>query len=149
MTDIFVSYSSNDRKKVSRLVTELRAEGANLWFDDEQMLPGDDLVEKMKEGISQSKFYVICLSPSFDKKPPTSWVKKEFKMAMLREHQEGGKFIIPVRIKKGGSIPLEIGERAYADLTTTKRWNKNFPKLCRALQVSMGESNSNPPGLKK
>jgi hypothetical protein len=57
MTDIFVSYSSNDRKKVSRLVTELRAEGANLWFDDEQMLPGDDLVEKMKEGISQSKFY--------------------------------------------------------------------------------------------
>jgi hypothetical protein len=54
-------------------------------------------------------------------------------MAMLREHQEGGKFIIPVRIKKGGSIPLEIGERAYADLTTTKRWNKNFPKLCRAV----------------
>lgn len=135
MTDIFISYSSNDRVKVSKLAQELQLKGMKVWFDDEQIIPGDDLIEKIKNGISSSKFYIICLSPSFDKKPPTSWVKKEFKMAMLKENQEERKSIIPVRIKKGGPIPKEIGERAYADLTTNKKWEKNFPRLCKALEA--------------
>jgi TIR domain-containing protein len=135
MADIFISYSSNDAQKVGRLVGALKAKGANVWFDDEQILPGDDLIQKMSEGISQCRYYVICLSPSFEKKPPTSWVKKEFKMAMIKEKREGKQNIIPVRIKKGGSIPDEIGEKAYADLTTAKRWAKNLPKLCKALGI--------------
>jgi hypothetical protein len=135
MADIFISYSSNDAEKVGRLVEALKAKGANLWFDEEQILPGDDLIQKMSDGISQCRYYVICLSPSFEKKPPTSWVRKEFKMAMIKESTEGKQSIIPVRIKNGGSIPHEIGEKAYADLTTTKRWAKNLPKLCKALGI--------------
>ncbi len=135
MADVFISYSSNDAEKVGRLVEALKSKGADLWFDDEQILPGDDLIQKMSEGISQCRYYVICLSPSFEKKPPTSWVKKEFKMAMIKEIKEGKQNIIPVRIKKGGSIPNEIGEKAYADLTTAKRWTKNLPKLCKALGI--------------
>lgn len=135
MTDIFISYSSNDREKVNRLAQELQLKGMKVWFDDEQIIPGDDVIEKIRNGISSSKFYVICLSPSFDKKPPTSWVKREFKMAMLKENREERKSIIPVRIKKGGSMPVEIGERAYADLTTNERWEKNFSKLCKALEA--------------
>ena len=135
MADIFISYSSNDIDKVKRLVSELKSKGAKIWFDDEQILPGDDLVEKMAEGIEQCHHYVICLSPSFDEKPPTSWVKREFKMAMIKENKQGQRSIIPIRLIKGGSIPLEIGERAYADLSTEERWAKNFPKLCRALNI--------------
>ncbi len=135
MADIFISYSSNDAVKVRRLVKALKDKGGNVWFDEEQILPGDDLIQKMRQGILQCRYYVICLSPSFEKKPPTSWVKKEFRMAMVKENKEGKRIIIPVRIKKGGSIPLEIGEKAYADLTTTKRCVKNFPKLCKALGI--------------
>ncbi len=135
MTDIFVSYSSNDKVKVSRLVAELKAEGASIWYDEEQIMPGDDLIKRMADGIDQSQYYIICLSPSFDKKPPTSWVKKEFRMAMIKEQKEGKQIIIPVRIKKGGSIPIEIGEKAYADLSSKVRWNRNFPKLCKALNL--------------
>ena len=135
MTDIFISYSKNDSVKVGRLVEALKAKGALLWFDEEQILPGDDIIQRMSEGISQCRYYVICLSPSFEKKPPTSWVKKELKMAMIKENREGRRNIIPVRIKKGGAIPPEIGEKAYADLTTAKRWAKNFPKLCKVLGI--------------
>lgn len=135
MADIFISYSSNDAVKVVRLVEALKSEGGSLWFDDEQILPGNDIVQKMSEGISKCRYYVICLSPSFDKKPPTSWVRKELKMAILKENDEEKQCIIPVRIKKGGSIPQEIGEKAYADLTTAKRWAKNFPKLCKVLGI--------------
>jgi len=96
-------------------------------------LPGDDLIQKMSEGIYQCRFYLICLIPSFDEKPPTSWVKREFKMAMIKENKQGQRSIIPIRLIKGGSIPLEIGDRAYADLSTEERWTNNFPRLCRAL----------------
>ena len=135
MTDIFISYSSNDRDKVARLVEQLEVKGGNLWFDEKCIIPGDDLVERIEQGISKSSYYVICLSPSFEKKPPTSWVKRELKMAMLKENREGKRSIVPVRIKKGGAIPNELGERAYADLTTRKRWERNFPKLCSALKL--------------
>jgi len=135
MSEIFISYSSNDIDKVKRLVSELKQKGAKIWFDDDQILPGDDLIQKMSEGIDQCRFYLICLSPSFDKKPPTSWVKKELKMAMIKENKQGQRSIIPVRLIKGGSIPLEIGEKAYADLSTEERWAKNFPRLCRALDI--------------
>lgn len=136
MTDVFISYSSNDRPKVTRLVEELAEQGFKLWFDQEQILPGDDLVEKMAEGISKCKSFVVCLSPSFEKKPPLSWVRMEFKMAIIKEHREQKRSVIPVRIKKGGAIPTEIGEKAYADLTTSKRWKKNFPRLCKALKAN-------------
>jgi hypothetical protein len=81
----------------------------------------------MKKGIRAADIIIICLSPSFDKKPPVSWVKKELKMAMLKERETGKSILIPVRIKSGGTIPEEIGTKAYAGLSTKSRWIKNLP----------------------
>jgi len=132
---VFVSYSSNDKEKVSRLVQELKNEGINVWFDEDQIYPGDDLIEKMRVGIDKCRHYILCLSPSFEKKPPQSWVKHEFRLAIIKENIESKNCIIPVRIKSGGGIPSEIGGRAYADLSTNKRWQKNFPRLLRPLKI--------------
>ena len=131
---IFISYSSNDKDKVTRLVRELQSHDLEIWFDEDVIFPGDDLLEKMREGIAQCRYYIVCLSPSFEKKPPQSWVKHEFKMAMLKENRDIHNCIIPVRIKAGGAVPPELGSRAYADLTTQKRWSKNLPKLITALK---------------
>ena len=136
MTDIFISYSSKDRGKACRLACELKSAGGRVWFDQEQVLPGDNIIEQMRDGIARCQYYVLCLSPAFDEQPPTSWVRKEFQMAMLKEHRERRRLIIPIRLKKGGSIPLEIAERAYADVSTAKRWKRNFPRLCRALGLT-------------
>ena len=56
-------------------------------------------------------------------------------MAMIKDQRENMYSIIPDRLIKGGSIPIEIGEMAYADLSTVERWAKNLPRLCRALNV--------------
>jgi hypothetical protein len=55
-------------------------------------------------------------------------------MAMLKESEIGKSIIIPVRIKSGGSIPEEIGTKAYADLSTKNRWNRNLPRLIAAIK---------------
>jgi hypothetical protein len=111
-----------------------RQRRCSLWLDTTNIYPGDDFLEEMKKGIRAADKIIICLSPSFNKKPPVSWVKKELKMAMLRESENGQGIIIPVRIKSGGSIPEEIGTKAYADLSTKNRWNRNLPRLIAAIK---------------
>jgi len=61
----------------------------------------------MKKGIWETDKFLICLSPSFNSKAPTPYVKQEFKTAMLKENKSSdNKLIIPVRIKKGGKIAI-------------------------------------------
>ena len=132
---VFISYSNNDRVKVERLVAVLKQEqDIQIWIDTEIILPGDDIVTVMKQGIKEADKFLICLIPSFNAKPPTSWVHRELKMAILKENVRGRSLIIPVRIKKGGIIPEEIGTRAYADLSTQKRWKRNVPRLIEAIR---------------
>jgi predicted adenine nucleotide alpha hydrolase (AANH) superfamily ATPase len=132
---VFISYSSNDLVKVERLAEALRQEqDIKVWVDTTNIYPGDDFLEEMKEGIRAADKIIICLSPSFNEKPPVSWVKKELKMAILREGETGKGTIIPVRIKSGGKIPEEIGTKAYADLSTKNRWNRNLPRLIEAIR---------------
>jgi hypothetical protein len=132
---VFISYSSNDLVKVERLSEALKKEqDITVWLDTTNIYPGDDFLEEMKEGIRAADKIIICLSPSFNEKPPVSWVKKELKMAILREGETGKGIIIPVRIKAGGKIPEEIGTKAYADLSTKNRWNRNLPRLIEAIR---------------
>ena len=135
MPSVFISYSSNDLVKVERLAEALRQEqDIKVWVDTTNIYPGDDFLEEMKEGIRAADKIIICLSPSFNEKPPVSWVKKELKMAILREGETGKGTIIPVRIKSGGKIPEEIGTKAYADLSTKNRWDRNLPRLIAAIK---------------
>jgi hypothetical protein len=132
---VFISYSSNDRFKAERLAKALDNEkDINVWIDTKNILPGDEIIEEMKKGIERSDKFILCLSPSFTLKPPTSWVKSELKMAILKENRAGKNVIIPVRLKKGGEIPAEIGSKAYADLSTKKRWESNLPRLVEAIR---------------
>jgi hypothetical protein len=132
---VFISYSSDDRGKVEKLTKTLHKEkGIEVWIDSERIFPGDDIDERMKEGIREADILLICLSPSFNSRPPTSWVKRELKMAILKEVRNQKGMIIPVRIKKGGEIPGELGTRAYADLSTRKRWKKNMPRLIETIR---------------
>jgi len=137
MPEVFVSYAEKDKPKVVKLVEALKKEkDIKVWFDEDQIRPGDDFVEKMKDGIAAADKVIICLSPSFTSKPPTSWVKRELKMAILEEQEHQQLRIIPVRLKKGGEIPKELGTRAYADLSTNKRWRENFPRLLEAIRAA-------------
>ena len=138
MAALFISYSSNDQVKVERLAEALKREkDITVWLDTTNISPGDDFLEEIKKGIRTADKFIICLSPSFNEKPPVSWVKKELKMAIMKEGETGKGIIIPVRIKSGGKIPEEIGTRAYADLSTKGRWKKNLPRLIEAIRRSV------------
>ena len=52
---ICISYSSNDSVKVKRLAAVLKQEqDIQIWIDTERILPGDDIIKTMKQGIQET-----------------------------------------------------------------------------------------------
>jgi hypothetical protein len=64
--ELFVCHASEDKQVVARPLTEkLRAANYNVWYDQDELLVGDDLTEKIARGLSQSRYSIVILSPAF------------------------------------------------------------------------------------
>lgn len=63
MTEIFVSYQSADRETVRPLVEALRAEGLNVWWD--QDIPVEAVwADEVAAALSAARAVVVCWSPA-------------------------------------------------------------------------------------
>jgi len=60
--DVFLSYSYEDRPWVSEFSSSLRDAGVQVWFDIEQIAPGDRWQEIIQDALRQSKTLVVILS---------------------------------------------------------------------------------------
>ena len=91
--DVFISHASEDKTMVARPLAEaLKKAGARVWLDEHELKIGDSLSEKIDDGLSESQFGVVILSPSFLEK---HWPRKE--LSGLRAREEAGqKVILPV-----------------------------------------------------
>jgi hypothetical protein len=91
--DVFISHASEDKDTVARpLTTALRKAGVRVWLDEHELTVGDSLSEKIDEGLSQSRFGAVILSPAFFAK---HWPKKELTGLRAKE-EEGQKVILPI-----------------------------------------------------
>jgi hypothetical protein len=73
--DVFISHASEDKASVARpLAAALERAGLRVWIDETQLKVGDSLHQKLGEGLSQSRFGVVVLSPAFFAKP---WPQRE------------------------------------------------------------------------
>ena len=60
---VFISYSQNDRKVAERFSNVLKESGLDVWFDKEQIYPGDNWAAKVSEGLEDSQAMIVLLSP--------------------------------------------------------------------------------------
>ena len=81
--DAFVSHASEDKTEIALpLADELRKYGLQVWLDRFSLKVGDGLREKIDEGLAQSRFGVVILSPDFFSK---NWPKKELNGLFAKE----------------------------------------------------------------
>jgi len=93
MWDLFISHASEDKDDVVRpLAQKLRDAGLMVWFDEQTLRLGDSLRRKIDEGLAESTFGVVVLSPHFFAK---EWPTRELDELFSRE-EAGGKVILPV-----------------------------------------------------
>src|SRR5712671_4929946 len=108
---VFISYSSKDRALVSRIANDLRAIGANVWWDKWEMKVGDSLNKKIQEGIGQAGWFCIALSKNSVTSP---WVERELTSGMVRELEERRVFVLPLLVEDC-EVPLFLRDKIYAD----------------------------------
>jgi hypothetical protein len=91
--DVFISHASEDKETVVLpLCAALRRAGLKVWLDRQELHLGDSLREKIDEGLANSRFGVVVLSPSFMAK---GWPRRELNGLMAVE-ESGQKVILPI-----------------------------------------------------
>ena len=79
MFDIFISHSSKDKPEfVELLINELKNTSLSVWYDQNSIIFGDDIKNKIMTGIQNALLFVIILSDSFLK---SCWANLELGIA--------------------------------------------------------------------
>ena len=96
---VFLCHSALDKDDVRELYHNLINKGFEPWFNEEDLLPGQDWKREISRAVSTSDIVLVCLSrQSINKK---GYVHKEIKIALdvADEQPEGTIFLVPIRLE--------------------------------------------------
>lgn len=91
-TDVFISYASEDREWVGRLIRALGKRDLKVWYDQEVLRPGDRLKENIDPETQGAAVAVVILTPNYIGK---KWTDYELDQLLAREYS-GEHTVIPV-----------------------------------------------------
>jgi hypothetical protein len=110
--DVFLSYSVEDREKVSELVKHLVANGVRVFWDN-AVRPGEDVSVALERGIRRSSVVAFCISENTRE---SKGAMRELEMAMTRLKSR----VIPI-ILPGSSpryVPIELRKLQWLDMSS-------------------------------
>jgi hypothetical protein len=93
--DVFLSYSSKDKRGVRALAERLRKDGLRVWFDDWVLKPGDSIPAKIEEGLERSRVLVFCMSANAF---GSDWAQLEAGTFRFRDPLNRDRRFIPLRL---------------------------------------------------
>jgi len=133
---VFLCHSSGDKEQVRALYRTLNADGIECWFDEEDLLPGQDWGYEIGRAIKRSKFVLACVSKASITK--SGYVQKELKKALdvADEQPEGVAFLIPVRLEEC-EIPDRLSQWQWVDLFV----DGGYQRLLRVLKAPQNSGN--------
>jgi membrane-associated phospholipid phosphatase len=145
MSDIFISYSRNDRSKAETLARALAEVGWSVWWD-RNIPAGKDFAKVIEAALKDSKVAIVLWS---EHSVGSRWVLTEADAAADRG------ILVPIRIERTVDVPFAFRRIQAADLS---EWDGNieapsFRSLVaditdrigtRASQVQTTESENHP-----
>lgn len=91
--DFFISHASEDKQDfVKDFADSLVAAGFKVWYDAFELKIGDSLRKKIDQGLSNSRYGIVIISPNFIRK---NWTEYELNGMVARE-MNGHKVILPI-----------------------------------------------------
>jgi len=128
---VFLLHARQDEDSVRRLYQRLIREGANVWLDQEMLLPGQDWVHEIHKAIHRSDVVIACLSKRFHKQG--GYRHEELRIAIEKAASLplGSTFLIPARLERC-ELPEALGRWQCVDLFESH----GYKKLIRVLKES-------------
>lgn len=121
MSDVFISYSREDRPHAAAIDQVLEAQGLSVWWDRELPL-GQAFSQVISDELDRARVVIVLWSPA---SVASNWVKDEAQAALDR------RTLMPVLIETV-KIPYGFGQYEAADLTD---WDEtaSHPAMVRLL----------------
>jgi tetratricopeptide (TPR) repeat protein len=112
MPSVFLSHSSRDKPFVRELAAFLGQDPPmTVWLDEGEILPGQNIVDKIRQGLD-SRFIILILSPdSID----SYWVREEWTDAFWDQTNNQQTKLIPV-LYRDCTIPRLLRNKKHFDL---------------------------------
>jgi hypothetical protein len=126
---IFLLYARSDQEAVRRLYRRLVRDGAEVWFDQAKLTPGQDWAYEIRKAIHRSDAVIACLSRQFNKQG--GYRHEELRIALEKAGSlpDGEIFLIPARLEQC-ELPQPLQRFQRVDLFTAR----GYRQLIRALR---------------
>lgn len=128
---VFVSHSWQDKLLARRLAADLARFGIRVWIDEAEILVGDSLIEKIRQGIDEMDYVLALISNS---SVGSRWVARELDIAMNQEIDGKRVKVLPVLLEEC-ELPGFLRGKAYADLRTPDRYDSALESILRRLGI--------------
>lgn len=147
---VFLSHSSIDKLFARKLYADLRLAGVNCWFDEKQILPGDNILDFVDQGIRLwDKVILVCSENSLSARSGW-WVEQEIERALakerkLRSNGSALSVLVPITLDdyvfdtwksrfKASVIDKHVGD--FRQWHKTDEYSLAFERLIKALDLS-------------
>ena len=137
---LFVSYASEDRERVFRVVEELETRHAFIClFADRDFQPGKEIRESLVEGINSSVKTLMMFTPN---SVSSHFCNLEYELAYFMSVESGTNCVIPVLLEDC-DVPSTLKPRTYIDATLAsmdvvklaERISESFVKLGKSFNA--------------
>jgi hypothetical protein len=131
---IFVSYSRRNETEVRDLVTKLKRDGFDIWFDRDEILGGQRWEDVVSEVVEEALAVIICISSRWISEK--GYVQNELRMIVeaSKVQPQNITWIIPVRLDEVADIPRVLRDLHYIDLNSSS----GYGELTRTLASLTG-----------
>ena len=129
--DAFISYSHEDSAevalKIEARLKDLCSNGSEprIFLDKSSIKPGDNFVDRINEGLSRARFYLLLLSPASIK---AEWPTAERDAAVLSDPSGRDGRVVPILVKNC-EIPPLLAIRHWIDARDKRRFDAGMAIL--------------------
>ena len=134
---VFLCHSSADKVAVRSLYLRLRLEGAVPWFDEENLIAGQDWEKEITKAIRATDVVLVCLSKH--SVTAVGYLKREIGYALdaAEQRAEDTIFLIPVRLEDC-PVPERLQRWHWVNLFE----REGYSRLLRALEERAGTAHA-------
>ncbi len=132
MRDVFLCHASEDKPAVIYpLAYELQRMGITCWLDEAEIQWGDSIISRINEGLRQSRFVIVVLSPAFLAK---RWPQSEMEAVLNMEISSGELKVLPLLVGSHEDMQLILQQFPLLNHKLYQRWSGTAEPIARQLQ---------------
>lgn len=129
---IFLSHNGRSRRWVSQVAEQWRRLGLKVFFDEDSINPGEDVISALENGITWCDHVVLVLTPAAVQ---SRWVAMEIAMARYADPDARDRRLIPLLVEPMDPATLRPALRSLkmVDLTDPALREERYHRLLRSL----------------